>query len=140
MISLPAFKPKIANSMLPHSSRPGLLSLNHRRPGSQPLVPRPRRRELLLPLLQEILTHHVGSASDHPEPRHHGDVGVGAFIAYEELLVAVLLEVGVDDADDALDFVAVAVEAGFDFLGVVLPCLLAILREAGGAWGGDLRA
>jgi len=94
-----------------HSLIPSLPRLAHRRPFLQPLVPRPRLWVRLLPLLQEVLAHNVGLLEQQPVPRHERQVRVRGLIA-DEVLLACLLEVAVDDADHAADLVAVAVETG----------------------------
>lgn len=99
-------------NLLAQSLEASVPGRNDGRTGVQPLVPRPRVRVLGLPLLVETLTVDVRREGDEPEPRHEGQVGVGQLVAAEVLLVG-LLEVRVDDADDARDLVAVAlVDAG----------------------------
>ena len=119
----------LSTSRLPQSLQPILETLLHALPLTQSLVPLPRRRILLLPLLLELLAHDTRRREDEPMPRHERQVREGDFVA-AEVRALVLLQVRVDDADDAADLVAVALEAGGEiFLGVVEdePGALAIL-------------
>lgn len=51
-------------------------------------------------------------------PGHEGQIGVRALVA-DEVRCTLLLQVGVDDAEDAADLVAVTLFAGVDGFGVV---------------------
>lgn len=67
-----------------------------------------------------------------PQPRHHAEphdeheVGISSFVA-NKILIACLLQMSVDDANDSLHLVAVALDGRRDFLGVEVaePRLLA---------------
>ena len=63
-------------------------------------MPRPGFRVLSLPLLREVSSHELRREDKTPMPRHEGEIGIGALVA-DEVRLAALLELAVDDADDA---------------------------------------
>lgn len=86
-----------------HDSLQALIKhLRHSGPRMQPLMPRPGLRILSLPLLAEVGAHELRGEEQRPVPRHEGEVGIRALVA-DEVGFAGLLEVAVDDADDATD-------------------------------------
>lgn len=121
----------------PKSTRHGLspvsLRLLDRSPLGEALVPGPGGRVLLLPLLGEVLAHHVRGQQDEPVPGHEGQVGVGDLVA-DEVGLAGGLELAVEHADHAADLVAVAVQAGGQVLLRVVegePGALAVVGACG---------
>lgn len=101
-----------------HRLIPILPRLLHRRPLIQLLVPLPRNRILLFELLDKALTHDVRRLRQQPMPRHESQIRIGALVA-DEILAAGFLEVCVNHAEDTMDLVTVALEAGVDFVLVV---------------------
>lgn len=87
-------------------------NLLDRRAGDQLLVPLIALGVVGLPLLLEIF---IDQEADHGVPGNEHQVRVGDLVANEVGLVG-LCEVQVDDAQDALDFVAVAIDCAGDVL------------------------
>lgn len=113
--------PSVASHLLLARSdrlRSILAHLLDRRALRDPLIPRPSRRVLLLPLVGEVGAHDMRRAQQQPVPRHEGQISVGQFVA-NQIGGASLLQMGVNDSNYATDFVAVAVEARIDLVLVV---------------------
>lgn len=76
------------------------------RPGSDPLIPRPARRSLLLPLPTFRIVAQQGRHNR--KPRHEHQIRIRHLVT-NQVLLASFLEVSLNDADHTLDLVAVAV-------------------------------
>ena len=94
----------------PHCLLSVRIALLHAIPLRQSLMPRPRRRILLLPVLLKAFTHDVRSREQQPMPRHEHEVRKSALVA-DQVLPPSLRKMRIDHANHALDLVAVAIEA-----------------------------
>lgn len=107
-----------------HSLRLILRDLLDRRPFHEPLVPSEVVGVVLLNLqLASLLTH---DEWDHHVPGQEREIGDGAFLADEVLLA---LESHVEDVEDALDLVEVALSWAGEALWVEVgePCALTVV-------------
>lgn len=125
--------------VLAHGLHPLLPTLLDRRPSLQSLIPSPTSRVLLLPLLRKVLTHDVRLVQQQPVPWHEAQIRIADAVAAQVGLLG-LRQVVVDDAEDAADLIAVAIEAASQVLLGVVEDEPGALAEVGALAGHFWRA